>query len=319
MKIVVLDGYSLNPGDLSWKELEELGDLTVYERNAPDKTVERAYGAEVVMTNKTTLSGDIIRQLPDLKYIGVLATGYNVVDIEAASERGIVVTNIPAYSSESVAQMVFAHLLNIICRVERYAADNRDNSRWSAASDFAYRDFSIHEIAGMTMGIVGLGNIGQTVGRIARGFSMRVLAYTSKAPDKLPEGIEKAELDRLFAESDVVSLHCPLTPDTRHIVDARRLSLMKPYAILINTSRGALIDEPALADALNDGRIYAAGLDVLSTEPPEPDNPLLSARNCFITPHIAWATVEARRRLMQIAVENLKGFLDGHIRNCVTR
>lgn len=318
MKIVVLDGYSLNPGDLSWKELEELGELTVYDRNVPEKTVERAYGAEAVMTNKTTLSGEIIRRLPDLRYIGVLATGYNVVDIKAARERGIVVTNIPAYSSESVAQMVFAHLLNIICRVQHYADENRDNSRWSASSDFVYRDYSIHEIAGMTMGIVGLGNIGQTVARIARRFGMGVLAYTSKTPGDLPEGVEKAELKRLFAESDVVSLHCPLTPATRHIVDAGMLSLMKPSAILINTGRGALIDEPALADALNSGRIYAAGLDVLSTEPPEDDNPLLSARNCFITPHIAWASVEARTRLMHIAAGNLKDFIAGHIRNCVS-
>ncbi len=260
MKIVVLDGYGLNPGDLSWEEMQALGELTVYDRTAPAELLERSAGAEVLITNKTVITAEDMAALPALKYIGVLATGYNIVDIQAAKARGIIVTNIPAYSTASVAQMVFAHILNITQRVGHYAYANR-HGRWA--------------------------------------------------------GIRKMELDELFCECDVVSLHCPLTPDTKELVNATRLALMKPTAILINTGRGPLVNEKDLADALNKGVIAAAGLDVLSSEPPQYNNPLLTAKNCFITPHIAWATKEARVRLMQIAVGNLKGFIKGEIVNNV--
>ncbi|MDE5876360.1 MAG: D-2-hydroxyacid dehydrogenase [Muribaculaceae bacterium] len=316
MKIVVLDGYGMNPGDMSWKPLEELGDVTVYERTPADKVLERSTGAEVLLTNKTVLTGEILRSLPQLRYVGVLATGYNVVDIKAARELGIVVTNIPAYSTDSVAQMVFAHLLAIVTRVEYYATENR-TGRWSRSKDFCYWDMPLNELAGKTFGIIGLGNIGKSVAHIARAFGMKVKAFTSKHPDELPEGVAKADLDELFATSDVVSLHCPLTEGTYHLVNASRLAQMKPSSILINTGRGPLVDEIALAEALNSGEIYAAGVDVLSTEPPATDNPLLTARNCFITPHLGWATKEARERLLQIAVDNLKGFIHGEIRNNV--
>ncbi|MDE6668543.1 MAG: D-2-hydroxyacid dehydrogenase [Muribaculaceae bacterium] len=316
MKIVVLDGYGMNPGDMSWKPLEELGDVTVYDRTPADKVLERSVGAEALLTNKTVLSGEILRKLPKLKYVGVLATGYNVVDIEAARELGIVVTNIPAYSTDSVAQMVFAHLLAIVVRVEYYATENRAG-RWSKSADFCYWDMPLNELAGKTFGIIGLGNIGRSVARIARAFGMKVKAFTSKHPDELPEGIAKADLDELFTTSDVVSLHCPLTEGTYHLVNAERLAQMKKSAILINTGRGPLVDEAALASALNNGDIYAAGVDVLSTEPPAADNPLLTARNCFITPHLGWATKEARERLLHIAVDNLRSFIQGNVRNNV--
>ncbi len=315
MKITVLDGFGLNPGDLSWGKFESLGELTVFDRTTPAELMERAEGSEVLITNKTVLTRDAIMSLPLLKYIGVLATGYNVVDIEAARERGIVVTNIPAYSTESVAQMVFSHLLGITSRIEHYADENRQG-RWSRSEDFCYWDTPLRELSGKNFGIVGLGNIGKAVARIAKAFGMRVLAFTSQT--NLPDWIEKVELVDIFRLSDVVSLHCPLTDSTRHLVNAERLSLMKPDAILINTGRGPLVDEQALADALNAGKIFAAGLDVLSTEPPAADNPLLTARYCFITPHIAWATREARERLMEIAVKNLEAFLDGNPVNCVS-
>lgn len=316
MKIVVLDGYGMNPGDMSWKPLEELGDVTVYDRTPADKVLERSANVEALLTNKTVLSGEMLRKLPQLKYVGVLATGYNVVDIEAARELGIVVTNIPAYSTDSVAQMVFAHLLAIVVRVEHYAAENRAG-RWSRSDDFCYWDTPLNELAGKTFGIIGLGNIGRSVARIAGAFGMKVKAFTSKRPDELPEGIAKADLDELFTTSDVISLHCPLTEGTYHLVNAERLAQMKKSAILLNTGRGPLVDEVALASALNNGEIYAAGVDVLSAEPPSADNPLLTARNCFITPHLGWATKEARERLLQIAVDNLKGFIQGDVRNNV--
>ncbi len=318
MKITVLDGYGLNPGDLSWEEMAKLGELTVYDRTPADKTVERARDAAIVITNKTVLGAKEIEALPELRYIGVLATGYNVVDVKAAAERGIVVTNIPAYSTRSVAQLVFALLLAVTNRVEHYSAENR-RGRWSANPDFCYWDFPLMELAGKTFGIVGFGNIGATVASIALAMGMKVLAFTSKPADALPAGVAKAEsLDALFTEADVVSLHCPLTPETTAMVDARRLSLMKPMAILINTGRGPLVDEEALALALNEETIYAAALDVLSSEPPKADNPLLTARNCFITPHIGWATYEARVRLMDIATANLKGWLSGTPVNVVS-
>lgn len=318
MKITILDGYGMNPGDMSWAPLEELGDLTVYDRTAPEQVLERAAGSEALLTNKTVLTAETLRALPQLRYVGVLATGYNVVDIDAARELGIVVTNIPAYSTDSVVQMVFAHLLAITNRVEHYTDENR-RGRWSTNPDFCYWDSPLHELSGKTFGIVGLGNIGMAVSRVARAFGMKVKAYTSKRIEELPDGVSKAGLDELFETSDVVSLHCPLTESTRHLVNADRLAQMKPSAILINTGRGPLVDEKALAEALNSGRIHAAGLDVLSSEPPAADNPLLTARNCFITPHLGWATKEARERLLSIAADNLRGFIAGDIRNNVAR
>ena len=310
MKIIVLDGYGLNPGDLNWNGFEELGELTVYDRTSPSELMERAAGAEVLVTNKTLITAENIEALPELKYIGVLATGYNVVDIDAARAHGIVVTNIPAYSTASVAQMVFAHILNITQRVGYYANENRQG-RWTKNADFCYWDTPLLELEDKIMGVVGFGNIGQATARIAQAFGMTVYVYTSKPQFALPSGMKKVELDELFAESDVVSLHCPLTPDTKEMVNAERLGKMKTSAILINTGRGPLVNEQDLADALNEGKISAAGLDVLSVEPSVEGNPLLSARNCFITPHIAWATLEARTRLMEIAVQNLKSYLNG--------
>lgn len=316
MKIVVLDGYGLNPGDLSWSGMEALGDLVVYDRTSPSELLERSADAEVLITNKTLITAENMKALPLLKYIGVLATGYNVVDIEAAKEQGIVVTNIPAYSTNSVSQMVFAHVLNITQRVGYYAKQNTQG-RWAENVDFCYWDTELVELAGKKMGIVGFGNIGQGTARIAQAFGMEVLLYTSKEQSDLPDGMKKVSLDELFAQSDVVSLHCPLTADTKEMVNAARLQTMKPTAILINTGRGPLVNEQDLADALNEGRIAAAGLDVLSVEPAMAGNPLLSARNCFITPHIAWATKEARTRLMDIAVNNLKSYKEGNVINNV--
>lgn len=316
MKIIVLDGYALNPGDLSWEDMKALGDLTVYDRTTPSEVLERSADAEVLITNKTVLSAKLINALPKLKYIGVLATGYNVVDIDSARNRGIVVTNIPAYSTASVAQMVFAHLLNITHRVGYYASQN-SQGRWTENKDFCYWDTNLVELSGKTMGIVGFGNIGQATAHIALAMGMHVCVYTSKEQSSLPQGVQKVSLDELFVISDVVSLHCPLTPETNELVNIERLKTMKPSAILINTGRGPLVNEQDLAHALNTGIIAGAGVDVLSTEPPKPDNPLLTAKNCFITPHVAWATLEARIRLMHIAVVNLKSFIDGKVINNV--
>lgn len=318
MKIVVLDGYALNPGDLSWDEMKLLGELEIYDRTSPEQVLERSIGAEALITNKTVLTSDHMDALPNLKYIGVLATGYNVVDINAAKEHNIVVTNIPAYSTQSVAQMVFAHLLNITQRVGYYSKEN-NNGRWAKNQDFCYWDTNLIELAGKKIGIVGFGNIGQATARIALAMGMKVLAYTSKNQADLPTGILKVDLDELFSASDVISLHCPLTPETKELVNTKRLNMMKKNAILINTGRGPLINEKDLADALNKESIAGAGLDVLSTEPPLADNPLLTAKNCFITPHIAWATYEARTRLMQIAIDNLKSYIEGNIINNVAR
>ena len=318
MKIVVLDGYGLNPGDLSWSAWEALGELTVYDRTSPSELLERSEGAEVLITNKTLITAENMAELPSLKYIGVLATGYNVVDIDAAKARGIVVTNIPAYSTASVAQMVFAHVLNITQRVGYYANENTQG-RWTNNADFCYWDTNLVELDGKKIGIVGYGNIGKATARIALAFGMEVLAYTSKEQKDLPQGVRKVTLDELFSESDVVSLHCPLTPDTKELVNAERLKTMKPSAILINTGRGPLVNEQDLANALNEGRIAGAGLDVLSVEPSLADNPLLKAKNCFITPHIAWATKEARTRLMDIAINNLRSYQEGNVINNVAK
>lgn len=316
VRIVILDGYTANPGDLSWKELEALGQLTVYERTKPDETVARAAEADIVLTNKVIIGKAEIEQLPHLKYIGVLATGYNVVDIKAAHERGIIVTNVPAYSTESVAQMVFAHLLTVTNRTEHYAIQNRAG-RWTNNPDFSYSDTLLTEIAGKTIGIVGLGNIGKRVAQIALAFGMKVKAFTSKAAETLPDGIQKADMQELFSTADVISLHCPLTDNTKHLINADTIGLMKKTAIVINTGRGPLVDDQAVADALEDKRIAAYCADVLTEEPPRVDNPLLKQQNAYITPHIAWATVEARVRLLQVAIENVRAFLNGTPQNVV--
>ncbi len=318
MKIVVLDGHAANPGDLSWEGLEALGECTVYDRTAPGEVLERAAGAEVVITNKVAFSAETLRALPALRYIGVMATGYNIIDVAAAASQGIVVTNIPAYSTASVAQMAFAHILNITQRVQHYTDQVREG-RWSRHPDFCYWDTPLVELQGKQIGIVGLGSTGMATARIALSLGMQVAAYTSKEQALLPSGIKKLALDELFATSDVVSLHCPLAPDTREMVNARRLRLMKPTAILVNTGRGPLVNEQDLADALNAGTIFAAGLDVLTQEPPRRDNPLLAARNCFITPHIAWASTGARQRLTRIMLDNLQAWLDGKPVNNVAR
>ena len=318
MKIVELDGYAANPGDLSWEPLKALGKFTLYDRTPPELVVERAKEADAILINKVAIDEKVLSQLPRLRYIGVLATGYNVVDVEAAARRGIVVTNIPAYSTDSVAQMTFAHILNITNRVEHYARQSREG-RWSSNPDFCYWDTPLVELSGKTLGIVGFGNIGKSVAAIARQFGMDVFAYTSKNSTDLPEGIQKTTLDGLFATSDILSLHCPLTPQTRHLIDAEALSKMKQGSILINTGRGPLVDEQAVADALASGHLLAYGADVLSDEPPLIDNPLLKQPNAFITPHIAWATLEARQRLMDICVANLRAFIDGTPQNDVTK
>ena len=318
MHIVILDGYAANPGDLSWEEMKQLGNCVIYDRTSPAEVLERSRGAEILLTNKTVLNADTINALPNLRYIGVLATGFNIVDTEAAKAREVIVTNIPAYSTDSVAQMVFAHLLNICQQVQHHSEEVR-KGRWSNNPDFCFWDTPLIELRGKKMGIVGLGHTGSRTARIAIAFGMEVYAYTSKSSFQLPHEIKKMELDELFSECDVISLHCPLTPDTREIVNASRLSLMKSTAILINTGRGPLVNEEDLADALNEGRIYAAGLDVLNQEPPHADNPLLTARKCYITPHIAWASTAARERLMQIAVENVKAYIEGKTMNVVNK
>lgn len=310
MKICILDGYSLNPGDLDWSPVERLGDVTLFDRTSADKIVERAADADIVLTNKVPFSADTLRQLPRLRFICVLATGYNIIDTEAAARQGVVVANIPAYSTMSVAQMAFAHILNITNHVTSYAREVADG-KWTNCPDFCFWDSALTELAGKTMGIVGLGNTGMATARIAVAMGMKVVAMTSKSADTLPEGITPAPLDDVLASADVVSLHCPLTPSTRHLINAASIAKMKPSAILINTGRGPLVDEQAVADALNGGRLAAFGADVLSQEPPRGDNPLLSARNCFLTPHIAWATLEARTRLMSTATENVRQFIAG--------
>ncbi len=318
MRIVVLDGYAANPGDLSWDGLKALGECDIYDRTAPEEVLGRAAGAEALLTNKVAITADTMEALPQLKYIGVMATGYDIVDVGAARRRGIVVANVPSYSTDSVAQMVFAHILNIAQQVQHHAETVR-RGRWTSGKDFCFWDTPLIELHGRKMGIVGLGNTGYATARIAIGFGMEVYACTSKSPFQLPPEIRKTELDQLFAECDIVSLHCLLTDKTRGMVDEARLKRMKPTAILINTGRGGLVDEQALADALNGGRIWAAGLDVLSQEPPKADNPLLTARNCYITPHIAWASTAARGRLMATLLDNLRAYTQGKPVNNVAK
>ena len=314
--VIILDGYTVNPGDLSWDKLKEIGALKVYERTTPEQVAWRAADADIVLTNKVVLDRAVIDSLPRLKYIGVLATGYNVVDLKAARERGVVVTNIPAYSSDSVAQMTFAHILNITNRVEHYARQNAEG-RWTENPDFCYWDTPLAELAGKVIGIVGLGNIGGKVARIARCFGMDVFALTSKESASLPDGIQKTTLDGLLAVSDVLTLHCPLNDETKNLICAETIRKMKKGAIVINTGRGPLVNEVDVAEALHSGHLGAYGADVLSTEPPKEDNPLLHAPNAYITPHIAWATKEARIRLIDIATQNVKAFLEGNPVNVV--
>ena len=316
MKIVVLDGYTAVQNDLSWKEIEMLGDVTVYDRTRPEETVDRCSGAEAVLTNKVIMSEDVINHLPSLKYIGVLATGYNVVDIEVAHKRGIVVTNIPAYSTQSVAQMVFAHILNAAMQVNHYAEENR-MGRWARSEDFCWMDTPVMELCGKTLGIVGLGNIGSTVASIAHAFGMKVVAQTSKSQEQLPIYINKVTDEELFQSSDIITLHCPLTDNTREMICAESIGKMKKGVIVINTGRGPLVNEQDMAAALKEGRVGAFCADVLSVEPPSADNPLFSCPNAFISPHIAWASHEARTRLIHIAAQNLHAFISGQPQNTV--
>lgn len=316
MKIVVLDGYGVNPGDLSWETLEALGDVEVYPRTAPEDVIDRCFNAEIILTNKVVINKQILVSLPRLKYIGVLATGYNVVDVDTASDLDIIVTNIPAYSTDSVVQMTFAHILTMTNRVEHYTQQNR-NGRWSNNPDFVYWDTPLIELAGKTMGIVGLGNIGMKVAQLARCFGMEVYAFTSKASSLLPEGIQKTTFEGLLSVSDILSLHCPLNRSTREMINASSLSKMKEGALLINTGRGPLVNEADVAEALRSGHLGGYGADVMCQEPPAEDNPLFSAPNAYITPHIAWATFEARKRLIAIAVGNVKAFIDGNPVNVV--
>ena len=316
MKIVVLDGYGVNPGDLSWETLEALGDVEVYPRTAPEDVIDRCFNAEIILTNKVVLNKQILVSLPRLKYIGVLATGYNVVDVDTASDLDIIVTNIPAYSTDSVVQMTFAHILTMTNRVEHYTQQNR-NGRWSYNPDFVYWDTPLIELAGKTMGIVGLGNIGMKVAQLARCFGMEVYAFTSKASSLLPEGIQKTTFEGLLSVSDILSLHCPLNRSTREMINASSLAKMKEGALLINTGRGPLVNEADVAEALRSGHLGGYGADVMCQEPPAEDNPLFSAPNAYITPHIAWATFEARKRLIAIAVGNVKAFIDGNPVNVV--
>jgi glycerate dehydrogenase len=317
MRIVVLDGYCLNPGDLSWDGLRAFGEVEIFDRTPADRVVDRARGAAAAFTNKTSLPADVLSALPELRYIGVLATGYNIVDTAAAGRRGIVVSNIPTYGTASVAQFVFALLLELCHNVGMHSAAVRAGE-WTRSADWCFWKSPLVELAGRTMGIVGLGRIGRAVGRIADAMGMRVIAADSMQSDPPAwPGFRWAAFEELMAESDVVSLHAPLFPETHGMVNARTLGLMKPSAFLINTSRGPLVADSDLADALNGGRLAGAGLDVLSIEPPDERNPLLQARNCIVTPHIAWATREARARLMELAVGNLAAWVAGIPRNVI--
>ncbi|MDD6976849.1 MAG: D-2-hydroxyacid dehydrogenase [Prevotellaceae bacterium] len=318
MKITVLDGYGLNPGDMSWDELKALGDVEIFDRTPREQVVERAKDSEIILTNKVKIDDEIMSQLPQLMYVGVLATGYNVVDVKAANKRGIIVTNIPTYSTDSVAQMTFAHILTISNRVEHYAIENR-KGRWSNNPDFCYWDTPLVDLTGKTLGIVGLGHIGLRVAAIAQQFGMDVFAYTSKTAAELPLGIQKTTLEGLYAVSDILTLHCPLTDETRELINARSIAKMKKGIVIINTGRGQLINEHDVAEALKSGYICGYGADVMSEEPPKEDNELLLQPNAFITPHIAWASMDSRIRLMNQTVNNIKAFMNGRPINVVNR
>jgi glycerate dehydrogenase len=308
MKIVVLDGYTLNPGDLSWEELTNLGEVEIYDRTPKDKTVERCKEADIILTNKAPVSKEAINQLPSLKYIGVTATGYNIVDIEAAKNNWIVVSNVPGYGTMSVVQLTFALLLELCHHVQRHS-DAVMDARWTKSADFSFWDFPLIELAGKTIGIIGFGDIGQKVADAATAFGMNVIAFSRTQTDQSHRNnFRWVTKDQIFEEADVISLHCPLTPQTEGIVNKDSLKKMKSSAFLLNTSRGPLVVEQDLADALNSGIIVGAGVDVLSTEPPPATNPLFGAKNCIITPHIAWATKEARERLMRVTLDNIVAF-----------
>lgn len=314
MNIVILDAYTLNPGDLSWDVLHNLGNCEIYDRTPPDAVVQRAANADIILTNKTVLTSKEINQLPKLKYIGVLATGYNVVDIEAAKARSIVVTNVPSYGTNSVAQMVFALLLELTKHVALHSQGVK-TGRWSNQADFCYWDKPLIDIENLTIGIVGLGAIGTAVAKLAAAFGMSVLAY-QRHPKPMAD-VKHVDLETLFKQSDVISLHCPLSSETQQLINVQSLALMKTSAFLINTSRGGLVDEAALTKALETKQIAGAALDVLNIEPPNADNPLFKLDNCIITPHIAWATKTARQRLLNIAAANIEGFLTGDLQNLV--
>lgn len=316
MKIVVMDGKGVNPGDMSWKQIQQFGELIVYERTASEEIIDHVGDAEIVLTNKTVFDEDTIAKLKNVKYIGVLATGYNVVDLKAASKRGIVVTNIPSYSTDSVAQMTFAHILNVTNHVDHYARASRDGE-WSRCPDFCYWDKPLVELAGKTIGIIGLGNIGMKVANIALNFGMNVIAYTSKEPKEIPNGINKASIDNILSDSDIISLHCPLTKQTRELINKDSIAKMKRSVIVVNTGRGPLVNEEDVANALHNGLIGAYCADVMCSEPPSADNPLFVEQNAYITPHVAWASKEARIRLMDIAEKNIHSFLSGKPINVV--
>ncbi len=318
MNIVVLDGFAMNPGDLSWDGLKEFGTCTIYDRTPAEEVIARAKSAELILTNKTVLDREALQKLPKLRYIGVLATGYNIVDVEAARELGIVVCNVPAYSTEAVAQAVFAHILNLTHHVG-YHAEGVSEGAWCKSKDFCYWNYPLIELSGLTMGIIGFGRIGKAVAKRALAFDMKVCVHTPHPPEEELAGIRFTDLDTLIGESDIVSLHCPLTSQSNNLMNKERFVHMKKTAFLINTSRGPLVNEQDLAAALDNNTIAGAGLDVLSQEPPLEENPLLKAKNCYITPHFAWATGRARKRLLQITIENIKAFLDSVPQNVVCR
>lgn len=317
MKIVVLDGYTLNPGDLTWDKLKQLGEVILYDRTPSEKVLERASGAEIILTNKTPVSKEVIRQLPDLKYIGVLATGYNIIDIDAARQQEIIVSNAPGYSTDSVVQMTFALLLELTLRVQRHS-DSVLAGKWAGSPDFCYWDFPLVELSGKTFGIIGFGHIGQKVADVAGAFGMKIIANSRTQSNQSHRANFKwVSVPELMAEADVVSIHCPLFPETKGMINKDSLKRMKRSAYLLNTSRGPIVIDQDLADALNNDMIAGAGIDVLSTEPPQKDNPLFNAKNCLITPHISWATFEARTRLMDIVVNNLSAYISGNPVNVV--
>jgi len=318
MRITVLDGYTSNPGDLSWDAFEELGEITVHERTTPEEVVSRCLGCEVVFTNKVVMDAGIIDQLPDLKYIGVLATGTNVIDLEHAGKKGVCVTNIPGYGTDSVVQHILAFILHFSSKVSIHDEAVHQGD-WVNSKDFCFTLGTLNELSGSTLGIIGLGTIGRKLAMVADAMGMKIIAAHQSSMDRLelPFEVEWLPVDEVFARSDFLSLNCPLTPDTENLVNAERLQKMKSSAVLINTGRGPLVDEQALADGLNEGTIAGAGLDVLSTEPPATDNPLLTAKNCVITPHVAWASLQARKRLLVIAAENLSAYLRAEPKNRV--
>ncbi|QDW72571.1 D-2-hydroxyacid dehydrogenase [Lachnospiraceae bacterium KGMB03038] len=318
MKIVVLDGYTLNPGDISWDGLEALGELKVYNRTAPEEVIDRIGDAQIVYTNKTPITKETLNVCSQIKFIGVLATGYNIVDVAAAKEKGIPVTNIPTYGTDAVGQFAIALLLEI-CHHIGYHSQAVHEGKWSSNPDWCFWDYPLIELAGKTMGIIGFGRIGQSTGKIAKALGMNVIANDAFESETGKEIAAYVDKDTLFAQSDVIALHCPLFPETEGIINRENIEKMKDGVIILNNSRGPLIVEQDLADALNSGKVYAAGLDVVSTEPIKEDNVLLKAKNCFITPHISWAPKESRQRLMDIAVDNLKAFTEGNPKNVVNK